>query len=115
MKNKKTILVFSSLLALACAFQLTFTWKARSFESNARAFAQKSKSDKGAAYRRYIDSLGNKPYYNLGVASYTYFECKQREVNLGLDLRGGMNVILEVDKGAIIKGLSNDPKDPDLV
>jgi SecD/SecF fusion protein len=48
------------------------------------------------------------------LAGYTYFECKQREVNLGLDLRGGMNVILEVDKGAVVRVLSNDTKDKDL-
>lgn len=115
MKNKRTIIVFSIVLAIACLFQLSFTWKARGFEDDARAFAAKAKGDKGQAYRRYIDSLGNQVYYNIGIASYTYYECKQRELNLGLDLRGGMNVILEVDKGAIIKGLSNNAKDPDLL
>ncbi|MBS3914516.1 MAG: protein translocase subunit SecDF [Bacteroidetes bacterium] len=114
MKNKKTIIVFSILLGLACAWQLSFSLKTRSFEDKARTFASKSKSDKGSAYRRYIDSLGNKPIYDIGIASFTYFECKQREVNLGLDLRGGMNVILEVDKGTIIKGLSNNSDDQDL-
>lgn len=119
MKNKKTIIVFSIVLAIACIFQLSFTWKARSFEGKARDYAElrakKFGEDKGKAYRNYIDSLGNKEFYSLGIASYTYFECKQRELNLGLDLRGGMNVILEVDKGAIIKGLSNDPEDKDLL
>ena len=115
MKNKKTIIIFSLLLALACLFQLTFTWKARGFESSAKTFAEKSKGDKGKAYRRYIDSLGNTTCYDIFIAKYTYFECKQRELNLGLDLRGGMNVILEVDKGAIIKGLSNNSKDADLI
>lgn len=120
MKNKKTIIIFSLVLALACLFQLSFTWKARSFESSARAFAAAKAGqfggDKGKAYRRYIDSLGNKDnHYDIGIAKYSYFECKQRELNLGLDLRGGMNVILEVDKAAIIKGLSNDPEDPKLV
>ncbi len=119
MKNKKTIITFSILLALVSLFQLSFTWKARSFESKAKSFATKvSKSDKSnysIFYRRYIDSLGNKPIYNIGIANYTYFECKQKEINLGLDLRGGMNVILEVDKAAIIRGLSNDTKDPSLL
>jgi SecD/SecF fusion protein len=119
MKNKKTIIVFSTLLAIACLFQLSFTWKTRSFESKASAFAEmrakKFHEDITKAKRRYIDSLGNKSnFYNLGIASYTYFECKQQELNLGLDLRGGMNVILEVDKGAILKGLANDENDEDL-
>lgn len=119
MKNKKTIIVFSTLLAIACLFQLSFTWKTRGFESKARSFAEqrakKFGEDKTKAMRRYIDSLGNKAdFYSMGIAHFTYFECKQQEINLGLDLRGGMNVILEVDKGAIIKGLANDGNDPDL-
>ena len=105
MKTNKTIVGFSIVLALACVFQLSFTWKAQGFEKEAKAFAAKV-ADKGGdskeAYRRYIDSLGNEEIYSVGLAGYTYFECKQREVNLGLDLRGGMNVILEVDKGAVV-------------
>jgi SecD/SecF fusion protein len=117
MKTNKTIVGFSIVLALACVFQLSFTWKAQGFEKEAKAFAAKV-ADKGGdskeAYRRYIDSLGNEEIYSVGLAGYTYFECKQREVNLGLDLRGGMNVILEVDKGAVVRVLSNDTKDKDL-
>lgn len=117
MKTNKTVVGFSIVLALACLFQLSFTWKAQGFEKEAKAFAAKV-ADKGGdskeAYRRYIDSLGNDEIYNVGLAAYTYFECKQREVNLGLDLRGGMNVILEVDKGAVVRVLSNDTKDKEL-
>ena len=117
MKTNKTIVGFSIVLALACVFQLSFTWKAQGFEKEAKAFAAKV-ADKGGdskeAYRRYIDSLGNEEIYSVGLAGYTYFECKQREVNLGFDLRGGMNVILEVDKGAVVRVLSNDTKDKDL-
>jgi SecD/SecF fusion protein len=119
MKNNKSLVVFSIVLALASLFQLSFTFKARGFEREAKEFAAKKAkmgfSEKDA-YRRYIDSLGNKPYYNfLGMVDYTYFECKQREINLGLDLRGGMNVILEVEKDAIIKVLANDPSDADML
>ena len=118
MKTNKTIVGFSIVLALACLFQLSFTWKAQGFEKEAKAFAAKA-AEKGGdnkeAYRRYIDSLGNQEIYSVGIAGFTYFECKQREINLGLDLRGGMNVILEVDKGAVVKVLSNDSKDRDLI
>lgn len=119
MKNNKSLVVFSIVLALASLFQLSFTFKARGFEREAKEFAAKKAkmgfSEKDA-YRRYIDSLGNKPYYNfLGMVDYTYFECKQKEINLGLDLRGGMNVILEVEKDAIIKVLANDPSDADML
>ncbi len=120
MKSNKSIVVFSIVLALASLFQLSFTFQAKSFEKEALEFAKKKSARNGAneqeTYRRYIDSLGNKDYYSfLGMVSYTYYECKQREINLGLDLRGGMNVILEVEKDAIIKVLANDPSDADLI
>lgn len=118
MKSNKTIIGFSVVLALACLFQLSFTWKAQGFEKEAKAFAEKvakKGGDSKDANRRYIDSLGSKEIYGIGIAGFTYFECKQREINLGLDLRGGMNVILEVDKGAVVKVLSNDSKDKDLI
>ena len=119
MKNKSTIIVFSVLLAIVCLFQLSFTFKVKSFESSARAFAEKKAKTTGVAYgptyRRYIDSLGSKSLYNIGLADYSYFDCKQKEINLGLDLRGGMNVILEVDKSAIIKGMANDKENPQLI
>jgi len=119
MKSNKSIVVFSVILALASLFQLTFTFKARGFEQEAREFAEKKAKlgiSEKEAYRRYIDSLGNKDYYSfLGIMSYTYFECKEKEINLGLDLRGGMNVILEVEKDAIIRVLANDPTDADLL
>ena len=120
MKSNKSLVIFSVVLALASLFQLSFTFQAKSFEKEAMEFAQKKSAQNGAnekeIYRRYIDSLGNKDYYSfLGMVSYTYYECKQRELNLGLDLRGGMNVILEVEKDAIIKVLANDPSDADLI
>ena len=119
MKTNKSIVVFAVILALASLFQLSFTYQARSFEGDAKEFAEKKAKagfNEKEMYRRYIDSLGNKEYYNfLGMVSYTYFECKQKEINLGLDLRGGMNVILEVEKDAIIKVLANDATDADLL
>jgi SecD/SecF fusion protein len=119
MKNNRSAIGFSVVLAIACLFQLSFTWKVQSFETKAQQFAEKQQKkglNYGKAYRSYIDSLGSREIiYDLGIANYNYFECKQREINLGLDLRGGMNVILEVDKGAIVKGMANDPSDADLL
>ncbi len=54
----------------------------------------------------YIDSLSNQVVYNLLVRKYTYKDVKEREINLGLDLRGGMNVVLEVSIGDIINALA---------
>lgn len=60
----------------------------------------------------YLDSLKKKPVYNLLIASYTYDDVKKRQLNLGLDLKGGMNVTLEVSVADIIRGLSNNSNDP---
>jgi SecD/SecF fusion protein len=60
---------------------------------------------------RYLDSIKKQPVYNLIIADYTYEECKKREINLGLDLRGGMNVTLEISVADIVKNLSNQNPD----
>ena len=61
-----------------------------------------------------LDSIASQEVYNLGVASFTYKEVKENEMNLGLDLRGGMNVILEVSVRDVIKGLAANPNDSTL-
>ncbi len=60
----------------------------------------------------YLDSMNNVNVYNLGLAKYTYRDAKEREINLGLDLKGGMNVTLEVSVKDIVKALSHDSQDP---
>ena len=50
--------------------------------------------------------------YNLGFVKFNYKECKEKEINLGLDLRGGMNVMLEISVEDVVRALSNDSKDP---
>jgi len=136
MQNKGAIKVFAILLGLACIFYLSFTWVTRGVEQEALAYAEglasspkvmqqakdyaKGNSTKELSYidsvktkvaDRYLDSVKNLPAYSLGFASYTYEECKKREINLGLDLRGGMNVTLEVSVIDIIKNLSNNSAD----
>lgn len=107
MKNKGFIQVFTILLALACIYQLSFTWKTKSVESKAEAWAKKT----GNAAAYYLDSVGPQNVYNmLGIIKYTYMECKEKEIGLGLDLKGGMNVTMEVSVADIVKGLSNNSK-----
>lgn len=137
MQNKGAIKIFAILLALACIFYLSFTWITRGVENDAKEYAEGVTASAGVQataskyaqgdsirYRFYVDSLREKlvdryldsvkktPVYNLYVASYTYEECKKREINLGLDLRGGMNVTLEISVKDIVKSLSNDNQDP---
>ena len=60
----------------------------------------------------YLDSMNNVNVYNLGFKKYTYRDAKEKEINLGLDLKGGMNVTLEVSVKDIVKALSHDSQDP---
>jgi SecD/SecF fusion protein len=108
MKNKGFIQTFTILLALACIYQLSFTWKARSVEKDAVEWSKKT----GKPESDFLDSVGPLPVFNmLGLIKYTYLECKEKEISLGLDLKGGMNLTMEVSVPDIIKGLCNNPKD----
>ncbi len=62
--------------------------------------------------KNYLDAKSNATVYNLGFKKYTYKDAKEREINLGLDLRGGMNVTLEVSVQDIVRALSHDSQDP---
>jgi len=137
MQNKGAIKIFAILLTLACIFYLSFTWVTNSVEADADDYAlnysnaAKVKAaakefSKGNVYKeseyldsikgyvadRYLDSMKRIPVYEIPlIAEYTYEECKKNAINLGLDLRGGMNVTLEVSVKDIIKGLSNSSAD----
>lgn len=112
MQNKGAVRTFAILLALVCLYQLSFTYFTRSVESDAKAFAN-GDAQKEAAY---LDSIANEPVYNfLFLKEYTYMECKGNEINFGLDLKGGMNLILEVKVSDIVKALSNYSTDPTFV
>ncbi|MEP7129083.1 MAG: protein translocase subunit SecD, partial [Chitinophagales bacterium] len=110
MQNKGAVRLFTILLALVCLYQLSFTLITKNVESNAKDFA------KGDSLKelRYLDSMKNEPVYPLLVKDYSYQECKEREINLGLDLKGGMNVTLEIAQGDIVKALSNFSTDPNF-
>ena len=97
------------LLSLACIYQLSFTLKTYSVEKDAVEFAQKFPEEQQAKMERhYLDSIANQVVYNLGVVKFTYKECKEKEINLGLDLKGGMNVMLEIQAEDVLKSLAGD-------
>ncbi len=106
MQNKGAIRLFAILLALVSLYQLSFTYKAKSVEKEAALSPQGAKA--------YLDSVKNIPVYDFlfGLREYTYQECKEREINFGLDLKGGMNLILEVRVSDVIRALSNYNTDP---
>ena len=94
MQSKGIIKWLAVLFALACVFQLSFTFVTRKVEADA------AKQENPQAY---LDEKWDQVVYNLGIAQYTYADCKNRELNLGLDLKGGMNVMLEIKAEDVIR------------
>ncbi|MBA2612801.1 MAG: protein translocase subunit SecDF [Bacteroidetes bacterium] len=136
MQNKGAVKLFAVLLGLACIFYLSFTWITNGVEKDAEEYANniiesakvkmaakeysKGSEAKSKGYidsvklyvsDRYLDSMKKQTVYDILIAEYTYEECKKNAINLGLDLRGGMNVTLEVSVIDIIKNLSNNSAD----
>ncbi|MNK49059.1 bifunctional preprotein translocase subunit SecD/SecF [compost metagenome] len=95
------------VVSLACLYSLSFTWVTRNVERDAENFA---KGDL-AKEKSYLDSMAGEVVYNLGFAKYTYREAKANELALGLDLKGGMNVTMEISLDELIRNLANNPKD----
>ena len=112
MQNRNVIKMFAVLFAIVCLYQLSFTWVADGIEEDAVAYAADfEESEREAKTKFYLDSINSEEVYDIILTSYTYAECKQREINLGLDLKGGMNVTLEVMVIDVVKALSNNSKD----
>jgi SecD/SecF fusion protein len=108
MQSKGAIKLLAILFAIVCIYQLSFTFVSRSAEKTA---LEKTGGDP-KKYQNYLDSLQTVGIYNLGVKNYTYQECKEREINLGLDLKGGMNVTLEVSVIDLVRSMANNSTDP---
>ena len=117
MQNKGLIRLFAIILSVVCLYQLSFTWFAKNVEKDAVIYAE-TKADAsdtealGVMEKEYLDSIGNTPVVNLGFTEFTYNEVKEKEINLGLDLKGGINAILEVSVRDILFGLSAESKNP---
>ena len=103
MQNRGAIRFFAIALAIVCVYQLSFTFVAGKVERDAAEYA----GGDSTRYESYLDSISTEVVYNILVRKYTYKECREREINLGLDLKGGMNVTLEVSMVDMIRSLSN--------
>ena len=115
MQNKGLIKLFAILFGLVSLYQLSFTFFANKVEDDAKEYANKKVSNNDgrelAKYeKKYLDSVGNKKNINLGIKKLSYNDVRDSEMNLGLDLKGGINAILQVSVKDILKGLSNDSK-----
>ncbi len=112
MQNKGFVIVLTAVIAALCLYYLSFTVVSTRVQRNAIAYATDANGivdlNKKVAY---MDSVWNKPVYNLFGVEFTYKEVKDNELSLGLDLQGGMHVTLEVSPVDIVKGLSGNNRD----
>tara|TARA_R110002072_G_scaffold77090_2_gene180165 strand:- start:11175 stop:14165 length:2991 start_codon:yes stop_codon:yes gene_type:complete len=120
MQNKGLVKLFAILFGLVSLYQLSFTFTANQIENEAQEIAITKISESEENYRalrsqeeaNYLQEKGTDTVYNIGIAKFTYNEVKQKAMNLGLDLKGGINVILQVSVKDILKGLANNTTDP---
>ena len=108
------------LFGLVCIFQLVLTFQFNQVENRADEYTINLVDDSEENFdtkRRdlklnYLDSISNIPVLNILIAEYTYDELKKKSMKLGLDLKGGINAILQISVNDILKTLSNNSKDP---
>ncbi|MCB0481338.1 MAG: protein translocase subunit SecDF [Flavobacteriales bacterium] len=126
MQNKTALWFFTALLTLACLYQLSFSWVTSSVEGAAKEVAEQkmdslltveteiSAYDQDSILQKfeadYLLSQNNVAVYP--ILGYTYKECLRNEINLGLDLQGGMNVTLEVSVVDLIQAMAANPENP---
>ena len=115
MQNKGLIRLFAILFGLVSLYQLSFSFFTSKVENEAKEYA-KSKGDQNngrelaSLEKKYLDSVNNLEVINLGISQFTYNDIKDKEMNLGLDLKGGINAILQVSVKEVLISLSNDSK-----
>ena len=101
MQNKGIVKVIAVLLVLVCCFYLSFSFVTRHYESKAAAMGEEAGAE-------YLDSINNEKVY-MGI--YSLKQCREMEIGLGLDLKGGMNVILEVSVPDVVDVLADHKQD----
>jgi SecD/SecF fusion protein len=107
MRNKGAILTLAIALTLVCIYQLSFTYVAEKVKSDAKEFA----NGDPVLEEEYLDSIANEEVYDILINSFTFRQVQEREINFGLDLKGGMSVILEVSTVDVLRSLANNSKD----
>ena len=115
MQNKGLIRLFAILFGLVSLYQLSFSFFTSKVEDEAKEYAKsRGDLDNGRELanleKKYLDSVNNLEVINLGVSQFTYNDIKDKEMNLGLDLKGGINAILQVSVKEVLISLSNDSK-----
>tara|TARA_B100000809_G_scaffold264731_1_gene321384 strand:- start:6035 stop:8992 length:2958 start_codon:yes stop_codon:yes gene_type:complete len=120
MQNKGLIKFLAWLFGLVCIFQLVLTFQFNRVENRADNYSTNLVDDTEENFDtkrrdlkiKYLDSISNIPVFNILIADYTYDELKKKSMKLGLDLKGGINAILQISVKDILKSLSNNSTDP---
>ena len=120
MQNKGLIKFLAWLFGLVCIFQLVLTFQFNRVENRADNYSINLVDDTEENFDtkrrdlkiKYLDSISNIPVFNILIADYTYDELKKKSMKLGLDLKGGINAILQISVKDILKSLSNNSTDP---
>jgi SecD/SecF fusion protein len=127
MQNKGAIRLFAVAFAVVCLYELSFNFWTKSVENKAKKYADTEAIHKIAKdlstgdlakegivldsliklqEKHFLDSMSTRTVLNLGFQQFTYKDVKEREINLGLDLKGGMNVTMEISVADIIRGMA---------
>ena len=115
MKNKGLIYFLTITISFLSIYYLQFTFVSQRIQGEATEISRDSEGNIDFKKKqKYLDSIWNKPVYNL-VSDFTFKDIKESELNLGLDLQGGMHVTLEVSPIDILQGLSSSSQDPDFL
>ncbi|MFV0586960.1 protein translocase subunit SecDF [Bacteroides reticulotermitis] len=104
MQNKGFVKFFAVLLTLVCVFYLSFSFVTRHYTNKAKEIA----NGDAKVEQNYLDSLANEKVW---LGNWTLKQCREMEIGLGLDLKGGMNVILEVSVPDVIRALADNKQD----
>ncbi len=106
MQGKGLVKFVAIALTIACLYSLSFTWIAQKVEKDAKTYAKGDVTKE----KTYLDSVANTPVFSA-IKYITYQYAKQREIPLGLDLKGGMNVTMEISLTELVRNLANNPAD----
>lgn len=109
MRNKHVIVILTIIVSLICLYSLSFTWISREIQKEATTYATTSRGAVDLEKKQhYLDSLWDRPVYNFIGYSYTLQDVKEKELNLGLDLQGGMHIVMQVSPVEVLRALSNN-------
>lgn len=108
MRNKGLVIALTLIISVLCAYFLTFTFVSRGVQQKAVSYATRNGKLDEPRRQHYLDSVWRAPVFG----SYTYRDVRQSELGLGLDLKGGMHVTLEVSPVEIVRAMAGNSKDP---